>query len=63
MLKFKILVFFVILILFSSCTKEPLKNTIIKEKSLELQVEEVYKEGMEALNDGDYDCGYDCERA
>ncbi len=53
MLKFKILVFFVILILFSSCTKEPLKNTIIKEKSLELQVEEVYKEGMEALNDGD----------
>ena len=50
MLKFKILVFFVILILLSSCSKEPLKNTIIKEKSLELQVEEAYKEGMEALN-------------
>ena len=53
MLKFKILVFFVILILLSSCSKEPLKNTIIKEKSLELQVEEAYKEGMEALNSGD----------
>ena len=53
MLKFKILVFFIILILFSSCSKEPLKNTIIKEKSLELQVEEAYKEGMEALNSGD----------
>ena len=53
MLKFKILVFFVILILLSSCSKEPLKDTTIKEKSLELQVEEAYKEGMEALNSGD----------
>ena len=53
MLKFKILAFFIILILFSSCSKETLKNTIIKEKSLELQVEEAYKEGMEALNSGD----------
>ena len=53
MLKIKILAFFIILILFSSCSKEPLKNTIIKEKSLELQVEEAYKEGMEALNSGD----------
>ena len=53
MLKFKILVFFIILNLLSSCSKEPLKDTIIKEKSLELQVEEAYKEGMEALNSGD----------
>ena len=53
MLKFKILVFFIILNLLSSCSKESLKNTIIKEKSLELQVEEAYKEGMEALNSGD----------
>ena len=53
MLKFKILVYFIILILFSSCSKEPLENTTIKEKSLELQVEEAYKEGMEALNSGD----------
>ncbi len=53
MLKFKILVFFIILNLLGSCSKEPLKDTTIKEKSLELQVEEAYKEGMEALNSGD----------
>ena len=53
MLRFKILVYFVIIILFGSCSKEPIKKSIIKEKSLELQVQEAYKEGMEALNDGD----------
>ena len=53
MLKSKTFVFFIILSLFISCSKEPLKNTTIKEKSLELQVQEAYKEGMEALNSGD----------
>ena len=53
MFKFKILVCFVILILFGSCSKKVSEKTLIKEKSLELQVEEAYKEGMEALNDGD----------
>ena len=53
MIKLKILVCFIILILFGSCSKEVSKETLIKEKSLELQVEEVYKEAMEALNDGD----------
>ena len=53
MIKLKILVCFIILILFGSCSKEVSKETLIKEKSLELQVEEAYKEGMEALNDGD----------
>ena len=53
MFKLKILVCFIILILFSSCSKEVSKKTLIKEKSLELQVEEAYREGMEALNDGD----------
>ena len=53
MFKSKIFVFFIILSLFISCSKEPLKNTTIKEKSLELQVQEAYKEGMEALNSGD----------
>ena len=53
MFKLKILVCFIILILFGSCSKEVSKETLIKEKSLELQVEEVYKEAMEALNDGD----------
>ena len=53
MSKFKILVFLVISIFFSSCSKEVPKKSIIKEKSLELQVQEAYNEGMEALNNGD----------
>ena len=53
MFKLKILVCFIILVLFGSCSKEVSKKTLIKEKSLELQVEEAYREGMEALNDGD----------
>ena len=53
MFKLKILVCFIILILFGSCSKEVSKETLINEKSLELQVEEVYKEAIEALNDGD----------
>ena len=53
MLKFKISVFFIFFFLLSSCSKEVSKNTIIKEKSLKLQVTEAYKEGVEALNSGD----------
>ena len=53
MLKLKILVCFIILVLFGSCSKEVSKKDLIKEKSLELQVEEAYREGIEALNDGD----------
>ena len=53
MFRLKILVCFVIIILFGSCSKDPIKKSIIKEKSLESQVREAYKEGMEALNDGD----------
>ena len=53
MFRLKILVYFVIITLFASCTKEPIKKSIIKEKSLETQVLGAYKEGMEALNDGD----------
>ena len=53
MFRLKILVCFVIIILFGSCSKDPIKKSIIKEKSLESQVEEAYKTGMEALNDGD----------
>ena len=53
MFRLKILVCFVIITLFVSCTKEPIKKSIIKEKSLESQVLGAYKEGMEALNDGD----------
>ena len=53
MFKFKILVLFIILIFSIACSKEVSKNTIIKEKSLELQVQEAYKEGTEALESGD----------
>ena len=53
MFKIKILVCFIVLILFASCSKETSRKSVIKEKSLELQVQEAYKEGMEALNDGD----------
>ena len=53
MFKLKILVCFIILILLGSCSKEVSNKTLIKEKSLESQVEEAYKEGMEALNAGD----------
>ena len=53
MLKHKILIFFVIFVFFGSCSKDPIKKSIIEEKSLELQVQEAYKEGMESLEAGD----------
>ena len=53
MFKLKILVCIIILILFGSCSKEVSKKDLIEEKSLELQVEEAYKEGMKALEGGD----------
>ena len=53
MFRLKILVFFIIVILSGACSKEVLKKSTIKEKSLELQVQEAYKEGMEALDGGD----------
>ena len=50
---FKFLVFFFVFVLFVSCSKETIKKSTIKEKSLELQVQETYKEAMEALDSGD----------
>ena len=43
-----LLVFF-----FLSCSKQEIKKSIIKEKSLDLQVYQAYKEGKEALESGD----------
>ncbi len=43
----------VIVILFFSCAKEEVKESIIKEKSLDLQVKEAYVEGFEALKEKD----------
>ena len=53
MFHLKFLILFILLILLNSCSKEISNKTIIKEKSLELQVQEAYKEGIEALNAGD----------
>ena len=48
-----IIVFFTCFILFISCSKKDTKQSIIKEKSLDLQVLEVYQEGMKSLEEGD----------
>ena len=53
MFRLKILLFFVICVSFSSCSKEPINKSTIKEKSLELQVQEAYNEGMDSLEGGD----------
>ena len=53
MFRLKILIFFIICVAFNSCSKEPINKSTIKEKSLELQVQEAYNEGMESLEAGD----------
>ena len=47
-----LLSFFFILIL-ASCSKEEARKSVIKEKSLDLQVLETYEEGMKYLEEGD----------
>ena len=49
----KLIIFFIYFLILSSCSKEIKKESIIKEKSLDLQVLEVYKEGIESLEQGD----------
>ena len=44
---------FFVLILFISCSKEVEKKSLIKEKSLDIQVREVYADGLKALERGD----------
>ena len=53
MFRLKFFIFFIFILLFSSCSKEAVKENLIKEKSLELQVIEAYQEGVEALEGGD----------
>ena len=53
MFRFKFFIFFAFIILLSSCSKDVVKENLIKEKSLELQVIEAYQEGIEALEGGD----------
>ena len=49
--KFLLLFFFILM--FASCSKDEARKSIIKEKSLELQVFESYQEGIDFLKDGD----------
>ena len=49
----KIFHIIIISMLFFSCSKDSSKVTVIEEKSLDLQVLNAYKLGMEALNNGD----------
>ena len=53
MLKFKNLFLIVLLFLCISCAKEIKKDSILKEKSLDLQVFEAYRKGLESLEEGD----------
>ena len=49
----RIICLLVIIFFFASCTNEAKKEIVIKEKSLDLQVVEVYNEGLKALEEGD----------
>ena len=49
----KFFLFLIIVFLTSSCAKDQEKKSLIKEKSLDLQVLEAYQEGMNSLKSGD----------
>ena len=53
MLKFKNLFLIVLLFLCISCAKEIKKESVLKEKSLDLQVLEAYRGGLQSLEEGD----------
>ena len=50
---FNSLILVSLILFFTSCSKETVKKNIIKEKSLDAQVLEAYKEGKIALEEGD----------
>ena len=49
----KFLLFFVFILILASCSKDETRKSVIKEKSLDLQVLEAYQEGMNYLKSGD----------
>ena len=53
MLNFKYLIFIIILVLGTSCSKEIKQESVLKEKSLILQVSDAYQEGLKSLEAGD----------
>ena len=52
MFKIKLILIF-LLFIFSSCSKNIVEKSTIKEKDIELQMIEAYKEGLKAFNQGD----------
>ena len=42
-----------IFVLFESCTKQTVKESVLKKNSIDLQVQEAYEEGVKALEGGD----------
>ena len=49
----KCFLLFFVLILFLSCSKDVEKESVLKQKSLDLQIREAYSEGLESLEQGD----------
>ena len=49
----KVLIILLFFMLHASCTKDIEKSSKLKEKSLDLQVKEVYMEGVKSLEEGD----------
>ena len=49
----KIILFFIIIFFLFSCAKKEVQKSVIKEKNLNMQVLEAYKEGMTSLDEGD----------
>ena len=49
----KLIFLFALIFLITACSKKTDNESLIKEKSLELQVLEAYKEGKESLEKGD----------
>jgi len=49
----KCFLLFFALLLFVSCSKDVEKKSVIKQKSLDLQIREAYSEGLDALEQGD----------
>ncbi len=49
----KCFLLFFVLILFVSCSKDVEKDSVLKQKSLDLQIREAYLEGLSALEEGD----------
>ena len=53
MSKFNYIIFIFLFILLNACSKEVKKENIISETDINLQLKEVYQEGLDSLDKGD----------